>query len=64
MPKYPEIIINLVGEDSNAFSILGLCVKEAKSTLSKDEIEEFKKEATKGDFDNLICVVCKWFTVN
>lgn len=64
MPKYPEIIIDLSGADGNAFSLMGLCIKKAKSLLSKEEIEGFKKEAMKGDYDNLLCTICDWFTVN
>ena len=63
--KHPEVKVKLVGEDGNAFFILGRCAAAMKEAgLSKEERETFQKEATAGDYDHLLCVVMAWFTVD
>jgi len=69
-PKYPEITITLVGENGNAFSILGR-VHEAMShspffadwsdEAFDAEWENYHSEATSGDYDNLLATTMKWF---
>ena len=63
--KYPHINIPLVGEDGNAFSILGRVQRIArKAGLTADEISQFHAEATSGDYDNLLRTVMAWFAVD
>ena len=60
--KKPEL--NLVGEDGNAFFILGKAQKKAKECKwSKDQIECFMAEAMSGDYNNLLAVCMKYFNV-
>ena len=61
-PKYPNIIIPLVGEDGNAFSILGR-VRRAmyRSGLGDLEWGDFYCEATSGSYDHLLATIMKWF---
>lgn len=62
--KYPEITIRIIGVNGNAFNILGICTAEMrKYHLPKSEIDAFFKEATSGNYDDLLCVVMKWFNV-
>ena len=62
--KYPDITVTLVGEDGNAFAILGRVLKDLKQHgVSKEEIEEFKKEAMSGDYDHLLQTVMDWVNV-
>ena len=62
--KYPQVKVKLVGEDGNAFSILGRVVSAMNEAgLSHDKTEEFIKEATSGDYDNLLQTVMKYVTV-
>lgn len=64
MSKYPEVEVQLVGEDGNAFAILGrisYALREAE-VLDK-EIKEFRAEAMSGDYDNLLKVCMEWVTV-
>ena len=62
--KYPEITVNILGVDGNAFNILGICTSAMrKHQLSKSEIDTFFKEATSGSYDDLLCTVMKWFNV-
>ncbi len=65
MSKYPKVKVQLVGLDGNAFSILGR-VKLAlrKANVSKEEIDNFYKEATSGDYSNLLGVVSDWVDVS
>jgi hypothetical protein len=60
-PKYPHINIPLVGEDGNAFSILGRVSRIMKQNKIHHEWDEFHKEATSGDYDNLLVTVMTWF---
>lgn len=60
--KYPNIHVRLVGADSNAFNILGLCRRAArKGGLSETEIETFFDEAKSGDYNHLLATCLKWF---
>ena len=64
-PKYPHIEVTLVGEDGNAFAILGRVMQALRrNKVSKEEIDAFKTEATSGDYDNLLQTVMRWVTVN
>ncbi|MDP2740880.1 MAG: hypothetical protein Q8O82_19760 [Pseudorhodobacter sp.] len=59
---HPEILVQLCGQDGNAFMILGLCHKAARRAgLSEAEIDAFTEEATTGDYDHLIRTALLWF---
>ncbi len=59
--KPPLIIGDLNGPDGNAFVILGRAQYVAKEyDLDWDTIQ---KEATSGDYDNLLTVIKKYFEV-
>lgn len=53
--KYPEVTVTLVGEDGNAFAIMGR-VSEAlrRAGVSKVDRDKFMAEATAGDYDHLL----------
>ena len=54
--------VKLVGEDGNAFSILGRCLGAARHAgWTKEECDTFQKEATTGDYDHLLQTVMKYF---
>jgi hypothetical protein len=61
--KHPNIIINLIGEDGNAFSILGRVSRAMKRAGIYAEYPDFYAEATSGDYDHLLRTVMEWFTV-
>ena len=62
--KYPNISVELVGNDGNAFAILGRCQREMRRAgCTKEQIQEFIKEATSGDYDNVLCTCMKYFDV-
>lgn len=62
--KYPDIEVQLTGNDGNAYSILGAVSKALRlADASEDEIETFMEEATSGDYDNLLRTCMKWVDV-
>lgn len=64
MPKFPGIHVELVGQDGNAFAILGR-VKTAmqRGGVSSEEISKFMEKAMSGDYDNLLRTVLETVTV-
>ncbi len=64
-PKYPNIAIALVGEDGNAFAILGRVKRQMRRAgLPASEWGLFHAEATSGDYDNLLLTVMRWFATD
>ena len=62
MPK-TDIPVKLVGTDGNAFAILGR-VKQALVAAGHTELaEQFMKDATTGDYDNLLRVCTEYVEV-
>lgn len=62
-PKYPEVSIKLVGEDGNAFAILGRCQRAArKAGIPSEEITNFMNEAKSGSYVDLLLTCQKWFS--
>jgi len=59
--KRPKI--KLIGEDGNAFVIMGKVVSVLRSSGKKSLIEKFKKEAMLGDYDNLLRVTMKYVDI-
>lgn len=63
-PKYPEVEVQLTGEDGNAFAILGAVNRALRQYgIEPSECEEFLTEAKSADYDNLLRVCMKWVTV-
>lgn len=62
--KYPNINVPLVGEDGNAFSILGRVSRIMRQNGISDQWETFHAEATSGDYSKLLCTVMEWFSVD
>ncbi|MDP3181275.1 MAG: hypothetical protein Q8M54_00475 [Desulfobaccales bacterium] len=63
-PKYPHIKVRLVGEDGNAFAIIGRVRKAMRDAgLTNPEMTEFICQATKGDYNHLLRTVMEWVEV-
>ncbi len=63
--KYPEIEVQLTGNDGNAFSIMGAVSKALRrGGASKEEIELYMTESMSGDYNNLLRVAMRWVNVN
>lgn len=63
-PKYPEITVELVGRDGNAFAILGAVRREMRrGGVPKEEIDAYMEEAMSGDYDHLLQTTMRWVEV-
>lgn len=63
--KYPEVEVQLTGNDDNAFAILGSVSKALKRAgVDKSEVEKFMDQATAGDYDNLLSTCMEWVSVS
>jgi len=62
--KYPEVEVELVGQDGNAFAIMGRVMGALKDAgVSKEEIDQYYAESTSGDYDNLLRTAMAWVSV-
>lgn len=55
--------VKLIGENGNAFYILGKVKKALTKAGFKKEAEEYVKKATSGDYDNLLMVTMDYVNV-
>ena len=63
-PKYPNITVRLVGEDGNAFFIIGrVGAALRRAGVPNEEIEAFRREAMSGDYDNVLATCLRWVEV-
>jgi hypothetical protein len=64
MPICEDVTVKLVGEDGNAFFILGRVSKEMKrNKVPKDVINDFMKESMEGDYNHLLRTCMKYVNV-
>lgn len=57
-------LIKLVGEDGNAFAIIGKVRQAAKKNgFSQETISNITNEMMSGDYDNLLATVGKYFDI-
>lgn len=63
-PKYPDITVELLGGDGNAFHIIGKVRKALqRGGVSRDEIKTFQSDAMSGDYDHLLRTCMTWVNV-
>lgn len=60
--KFPDVTVQLVGEDGNAFAILGRVSAALRKAGYPEAIKPYMDEAMDGDYDNLLRVTAQ--TVN
>lgn len=59
--RYPDVRVQLEGEDGNAFAILGRVQKALRRAgVEPDEVQRFVREATAGDYEDLLATVMRW----
>lgn len=56
-----DIKLKLVGEDGNAFSIMGRARQALRRNGRADLVEQFTKECTSGDYANLLETCARYF---
>jgi hypothetical protein len=65
MTKYPEIEVQLTGQDGNAYAIMGAVQKALRNAeVSKEEIDEYLKESMSGDYNHLLRTAMAWVSVS
>lgn len=61
--RYPEVEVQLSGEDGNAYGILGVVGKALRRQVSEEAASSYVDEATQGDYDHLLRVTMTTVTV-
>lgn len=62
--RYPDVTVTLVGDDGNAFAILGKVSKALRNAgATREEVDTYVDEATAGDYDNLLRTTMRWVEV-
>lgn len=62
--KHPEITVNLIGQDGNAFAVIGAVNKGLRDGgCSLEECEQFRKEAMSADYMNLLATCARWVNI-
>ena len=59
-----NIPLKMVGEDGNAFSILGRAKRAMRMADQVELFDEYHAEATSGDYDHLLVTTMNWFDVD
>lgn len=63
-PKYPHIEVQLSSSEGNAGAIIGaVCRALRRDGVPASELDEFRQEATSGDYDHLLRTAMKWVEV-
>lgn len=62
MPK-TNVKVELIGQDGNAFSILGIVRNALIKNNYRELATEFMEEATKGDYNHLLSTVMKYVDI-
>lgn len=61
MVRYPEVQVRLVGEDGNAYAIVGrVTTALRRHGVAVTMIDAFRSEAYGGDYDNLLRTCLEW----
>ena len=65
-PRFPDIHVQLSGEDGNVFAILGRVRKELRrGGASPEQVDEFTREVTSsGSYDGALATIMRWVNVS
>jgi hypothetical protein len=64
IPKYPDVTVELVGQDGNAGAIMGRVSRALKRAgATQDEVDQFRAEAMSGDYNHLLQTAMAWVDV-
>lgn len=61
--KYPDIDVQLVGQDGNAFMILGRVSAAIRRKHGAEAASAYSNEAMEGDYDNLLRVTATYVNI-
>ena len=63
-PKYPNVEVELTGQDGNVFNIIGRVRRELRRKVGPEEAAAFVKEATsQKSYDDVLQCVMRWVEV-
>jgi hypothetical protein len=63
-PRYPDVEVQLSGEDGNPFMIIGRVSRALRHAgASREEISRFRDEAMSGDYDHVLRTCMEWIVV-
>lgn len=63
-PRYPDITVQLSGNDGNAFSIIARISKALRrGEVPAEEIAMYQAESRSGDYDNVLTTAMRWVNV-
>jgi len=63
-PKYPNVTVQLSGEDGNAIAIMAKVQRALKKAgATPQEISQYSMDSMSGDYDNLLRAQMKWVNV-
>lgn len=63
-PRYPHIHVSLVGQDANAFAMIGrTMVAMREAGIDQATRARFEEQATSGDYANVIAVISRWISI-
>ena len=62
MPK-TNVTVKLIGEDGNAFVIMGVVTKALRRNGHQDLVKDFIYEATSGDYNHLLQTCMEYVVV-
>jgi hypothetical protein len=64
-PRYPDIEVQLTGEDGNAYAVIGAVAKALKAAdVDRTIVSQFRDEAMAGDYNELLSTCSEWVTVS
>lgn len=64
-PKYPDVHVQMTGEDGNVFSIIGRVSEALRPAGHSDQVSAFVNEVTDADsYDAALAVVMQWVEVS
>ena len=64
-PKYPQVNVKMVGQDGNAFAIIGRVSRALRRAhIPQVEVKAFLLECHFGNYDHLLQTVMKWVDVD
>lgn len=63
METITDIRLKLIGEDGNAFAIIGRARQALRREGRADLIDAFTNESTSGNYEHLLATCAKYFVV-
>lgn len=63
--KYPEITVELIGQNGNIFNLIGICTRAMRrAKVSMEECNRFVDEVTSAkNYNEALAVIMRWVDV-